>query len=509
MTPTTNANEVNLGEKSASGAAWAGISRVVQQGTQTVSVGVLARLVAPEDYGLMSMSGFFVNFLQQLGDMGTGSAIIQREHVSERLNSSLFWLNAAMGLLGAMLLWIAAPAIALFYRTPGVVAPLSVLALSFPLFGIGIVPQALLVRHMEYRKLFIVEVSAAVIPALISVVAAWYGAGVWSLIAGSLAMAAINSLLAWIYSGWMPQRVFDWGEIRSVLGFSMNLTGFVLVNYFSRNTGHLIIGRYLGAEALGYYQMAYSLLLYPLQAINSVLGRVMFATFARLQTDMPRFRSAILRTLTLIGAVAFPVFLGLMIVAEPMIRLFLGPKWGPVIPLFILVAPFGALHSISSPIGQIYLSTGRTDIMFRVGLMGMVLQVLGYFAGLPWGIEGVLLGWALASVPVAITNILVSYRLIQAPVGELLRELSKPLAATLAMAAAAWGWRMLLQNVGLTNPVLDLASTAAIGGVVYVSVVLFSRASFLREVLQLLSYSSNTRVMRLRDWIEQFAPLEG
>lgn len=500
--------ETSLGKKSASGASWASISRVVQQVTQTVSVGVLARLLSLDDYGLMGMSGVFVNFLQQLGDMGTGSAIVQREHVSERLNSSLFWVNAAMGLVGAVLLWVAAPAIALFYRTPGVMGPISVLALSFPLYGIGIVPQALLVRRMEYRKLFVVEVSAAVVSALIAIVAAWNGAGVWSLVAGSVSLAAINSLLAWVYSGWMPQGVFDWGEIRSVLGFSMNLTGFVLVNYFSRNTGHLIIGRYLGPAAAGSYYMAYTLLLYPLQAVSSVLGRVMFATFARIRSDPERFRSAMRRYLTFLGAVSFPVFLGLTVVADPMIRLFLSEKWIPVIPLFMLVAPFGALHSISSPAGQIYLSTGRTDIMLRMGVIGMIVQVSGYFAGLPWGTRGVLLGWALASVPVGVANIMVSHRLIDSSVKDLARELSKPALATLVMTAATWGWRLLLRNMGWTDPVLDLGSTVIVGALVYIGIVLVLRASFLRDVAQFLSYTSNPFAARLRRRLDLFVSPE-
>jgi len=142
VTPTAIPAEESLAQKSTKGAAWAGISRMVQQGTQTVSVALLARFLSPEAYGLMAMSGFFVNILQQLGDMGTGSAIIQRPQISQRLNSSLFWANTIIGLVGAALLWIAAPTISLYYREPRVVKPLLVLALSFPLAGIGIVPQS-------------------------------------------------------------------------------------------------------------------------------------------------------------------------------------------------------------------------------------------------------------------------------------------------------------------------------------------------------------------------------
>jgi PST family polysaccharide transporter len=500
--------EESLGKKSTSGAAWAGISRGIQQGTQTLSVGFLARSLSADDYGLMSMSNFFVNFLQQLGDLGTGSAIVQREQVSPRLVSSLFWMNFLLGLVGAILLWASAPLMALYYKEPRVILPLSILALSFPLAGLGIVPQSLLVRNMEYRKLAIVEVGAAVMAALVSVVLAWNGAGVWSLVAGSLTMAVISSLLGWFYSGWLPMWVLDWGEIRSVFGFSMNLTGFVMFNYFARNTGHLIVGRYLGAAALGYYQMAYSLLLYPLQAVSSVLGRVMFAAFSRMQADPERFRLAIQRYLTLLGAVTFPVFFGMMVVAAPMITLFLGKDWLPVIPLFMIVAPFGALHSISSPTGQIYISNGRTDVMFKMGVIATVIQVAGYFAGLPWGLEGVLLGWAISSVPVALGGIYVSHRLIHAPIKPLLRGLWPPAVAALAMAVVAWGWRMLISNLGFTNMVFDLVSTILVGAIVYLVLVLLPRPAFMRDIVQILSYSDNAVFARLRTGLERFAPAE-
>jgi len=363
------------------------------------------------------------------------------------------------------------------------------------------------VREREYRKLFIVEVSAAAGGALVAILAAWSGAGVWSLVAGSLTLTGITTVLSWLYSGWWPEFAIDWGEIRSVMGFSMNLTGFVFVNYFARNTGHLIVGRYLGTAALGYYQMAYSLLLYPLQAVSSVLGRVMFAAFARMQTDPERFRAAMRRYLTLLGAISFPVFMGLMVLAEPMIHLFLGEKWVPVVPLFMIVAPFGAIQAISSPTGQIYLSTGRTDIMLRLGVLSAFVQVLGYFAGLPWGLPGILLGWAISTVPVALAGLIVSHRLIQSPMSKLLKDLFTPALSTLIMTAAVWGWRLLLRQWGVPR-IVDLGSTVLLGFALYAALVVWMRASFLRDIAQVLSYSNHPTVVRASKWVESYAAPE-
>ncbi len=488
----------SLGKKSARGAAWASISRGVQQGTQMVSISVLAKLLDSTDYGLMAMGTVFINFLQLLGDMGTGSAIVQKEHVTPRLASSLFWANALLGLAGGIVLFFAAPGVAAFYHQPKVTLLLSVLAVSFPLAGIGMVPQSLLIREMEYRKLCIVEAGSAMLAATVAIVAAWNGFGVWSLVAGSLTSSVATAALSWSLSGWHPQWVLDWGEIRGVLGFSMNLTGFVFVNYLSRNTGHLVVGRFLGAEALGYYQMAYSLLLYPLQAVSSVLGRVMFVTLSRIQSDQERFRGAMLRYLTLLGTVNFPVFLGLMVVAAPVITLFLAPKWAPVIPLFMIVAPVGALHSVTSPTGQIYLSTGRTDVMLKLGVVGMIVQICGYFAGIPWGLPGILLGWGLSSIPVGLAGLIISHRLVGASVKKLLWNLWPAAAAAVVMAAVTWGWRMLLVYMGVAWPVLDLASSVLVGSAVYVAALWALDPAILEEVDQILAYSNKPLAIALR-----------
>jgi PST family polysaccharide transporter len=486
----------SLGQKSVSGATWAGVSRISQQGLQTLSIAVLARLLSPADYGVMAMGNFFVNFLQQLGDLGTGSAIIQREELSPRLTSSLFWVNVGLGMLGALVLWAAAPLAARYYHEPRVVAVLSLLALAFPATGIGIVPESLLIRNMQYRRLCIAEVGSAVLGTSVAITLAWRGAGVWSLVAGSLTLTLSSSLMLWILSAWRPLWLVDWQEIRSVFHYSMNLTGFVLINYFSRNAGQLIVGRYLGSVALGYYQMAYSLLMYPLQALSSILGRVMFAALSRLQTDRERLRAVFLRYLTVVGAVSAPVFLGLMVVADPLVRVFLGQKWLPVIPLIAILAPVGILQAISSPTGQIYLSIGRTDVMFRLGLVSAVIQVLGYIIGVRWGLEGVVLCWAISSIPVSCAGVYVSHRLIDASPAKLLRNLLPVLACSLTMAAAAWAWKASTSSLAW-RPSAILFSTVALGALVYLIVILIFRPAFGASLAQILSYSGNRSLQRI------------
>ncbi len=151
--------------------------------------------------------------------------------------------------------------------------------------------------------------------------------------------------------------------------FSLNLSGFGIVNYASRNADNLIIGRVLGSIQLGYYQMAYNLMLAPIQNISSVISQVAYPAFSRIQDDNERFRSAYVRSCALIALVTFPVMAGLAVIADPLVRVILGSKWIGAIRIFEILAPVGLLQSVQTTVGQIYTAKARTDWMFRWGLV--------------------------------------------------------------------------------------------------------------------------------------------
>jgi PST family polysaccharide transporter len=379
------------------------------------------------------------------------------------------------------------PLVAAFYREPQVIPVLNVLALSFPVASLGTVPQSLLVRNMEYRRLAIIEISAASAAAGAAMLLAWAGAGVWSLVAAALINATITTILSFVLSGWRAIRGMEWAHLRAVSSYGLNLSGFVIINYFARNAGHLLVGRSLGREALGYYQMAYTLMAYPLQNVTGVLGRVLFSAFARLQEDHERFRSACTRALTVIAALCFPILLGLMVTAEPLIRVFLGGKWLPVIPLAMVLVPVGLTQCLISPLGQVYLAKGRADLMFRIGLLSSSLQIAGYWGGLHWGLQGVVGGYAVANVILLWPALAVPFGLIGLRFRTVAGALAPVAALTLLMAAAALGWRLGFERWGTAAPLPVLTSTAAMGVLAYVLLMLWLRPAVLGDLLQPLA----------------------
>jgi O-antigen/teichoic acid export membrane protein len=184
-----------------------------------------------------------------------------------------------------------------------------------------------------------------------------------------------------------------------------------------------------------------------------------------------------------------------MVIAGPLVTVFLGAKWLPVVPLITILAPVGVLQAISSPTGQIYLSTGRTDVMFKIGLVNAAIQVVGYVAGVRWGVEGVALCWAISTVPVSVLALVVSHRLIDSPLRALWRNLLPVWACSLAMAAGAWAWKWLALGLGW-RPSLVLFTTVIVGVAVYSIAVLVFRPSFGRYIAQTLSYSGNHYLQR-------------
>jgi PST family polysaccharide transporter len=493
----------SLGSRTVQGAAWSAASRAGQQLLQTASTAVLARLLGPGAYGVMAMANFFINFLQQISDLGTGAAVIQRDHLDDGLLDSIFWFNVSISLAAAGLLWAIAPLAVTFYREPQVAPVLRALTLSVLLTGAGIVQQSLLVRRMEYRKLAIVELASGFLAAIVAIVLAWRGAGVWSLVGASITSSGVTAGLSWLFSGWRPRLRGGLGQVRSVASFSLNLSAFTLVNYFARNAGQFVVGRYLGAAALGYFQLSYSLMLYPIQNVSGVLGRVMFSAFARMQGDPGRLRSSYVRVIAVIAAITTPMMLGMFVTVEPLVRVFLGARWLPVVPLVTVLAPVGLLQAITSPVGQIYMATGRTDLMFRVGLASSAAQVIAYLAGLPWGVEGVVAAYAAVNVLLFFPLTAVPFRLIRLRYRPFFSALRAVLGFSAAMAGIAALWRAAIEAAGVHSPLAVLLSTSLVGAAAYTAMLLAGRPAVLADLLRPLS---GTGLAPLRRFAERFGP---
>ena len=372
--------------KALSNARWLGIARIGRLAIQFLSVAVLSRLLQPTDFGLLAMAVIVTNFADLLRDMGTSAALIQRERLSDALIDTVFWTNLGFGFVLALLVAAGAPLAAVVFHEPRLLGVLASLAIVFPLSSSGAAHLALMERKGSFRSIAAMELIAAVGAVSVALLAAWQGLGVYSLVLQTLAGTLIATVLVWILSPLRPRWRWHPQEFREIWGFSGNLVGFNVINYLARNADSVLIGRFLGPLDLGWYNMAYRLLMFPLINLTYVLNRAVLPIYSRQQQDLPRLRQNYLRTLSLIASVTAPLMAGLWALREPFIAIFLGQRWLAVANILIWFAPLGFFQSLLSTTGTIFTACGRTDLLRNVGLFNTAVVLAAFVIGLKSGL---------------------------------------------------------------------------------------------------------------------------
>ncbi|WP_024109801.1 lipopolysaccharide biosynthesis protein, partial [Dickeya dianthicola] len=246
---------------------WVALSQGFKVAVQLLNIVVLARLIPPGEYGLMAMALVVTNFAILVRDLGTAAAIIQRQDLEEKTINAIFWLNVAMGLVIAVTVIASSPVISYLFHESRLIFILCLLSISFPLASTSSAHLALLEKRSRFREIAFIEISSSATAVTIAIVLAYMNWGVYSLVMQSIIMALMSTIQLWLKSDWRPttKKIFDWHEIKNLLGFSGNLTLFNFINYFSRNADSMIIGHYLSSAVLGAYSLAYRIMLFPVQ----------------------------------------------------------------------------------------------------------------------------------------------------------------------------------------------------------------------------------------------------
>jgi len=464
-----------------SGVKWTSISTMSRRILGLLANIVFARLLEPGDFGLVAMAGVMLGFIEIFRDLGTGTALIREKTLTERLLSSVFWLNCGFGIAMTALIIALSPLVATFYKEPRVEPILMAMAISFILSSLSIVQNSILTRNMAFEQLAKIELVAAVLSYTIGIGAALYGAGVWSLVYQVLANSALSTIFVWSVGRWRPRLLFAWDEIRAITGYSLNLAGYNIFYYFAQNLDKFLIGRVLGTEALGLYDLAFKLMAFPMQAISAVFTRVMTPFYAQAQDNLPRFRQAFLRVAAAIAFITFPLMFGLLAVREHFVFAVFGEGWVDVIPLLAMFAPLAAARSVLTTTGSIYVATGHTGLQFRWGVASNLIVFAGLAAGLHWGILGVAVGFTITSLLLMYPNFSIPFRLIGLRVTELARTLGPTTACTLLMFATVALLELLVAPYA--SHITLLALLVTVGALAYLAFTWFLNRPMLRELL--------------------------
>jgi O-antigen/teichoic acid export membrane protein len=449
-----------------SNARWLTLSQAARIVLQLVSLFILSRLLQPSEYGLLAMATVAVNFAYLLRDMGTAAAVVQKENLTDQTTNTVFWLNIGMGCVLALTLTAVSPFLAVYFRIDRLAPVLCLLAVVFPITSASAVHQSLLERASGFKTLARIEIVSALIGLVVAIVLAYMGYGVYSLVWQTLASAIASSAQLWLASVWRPQKIWNTAEFRSLWRFSGNLTGFTFINFFARNADSMVIGRVLGSVQLGIYSQAYKLMMFPLQSMSYVAGRALFPVMSRQQNERAKMAQLYFRSLRLIATITAPLMAGLWLLREPFVSIALGPKWGAVPIVLAWLAPVGFIQSLVTTTGTVLMSTGRTDLMMRLGLLGTFLQVGSFFIGVQWGIEGVAACYLVANILNAIPHFHFTVQQLHSTMADLLKAIWQPVAFALIMVAALYPLYQLLLGRALPTQVVFVA-VALTGALIY------------------------------------------
>jgi O-antigen/teichoic acid export membrane protein len=375
----------------AHGAAWSAAGRVANRGIQFTASLVLARLLDPRDFGLFATVAVFTQFAQIFFELGMGASLVQLRDLREEDLSTVFWINALGGVVFAGLMAGVGPFIADFFGEPRLSALTPLVAVSFTV-NLGVCHLALLQRSMRFKAIAKSEIASAVVGVAVSLGLATAGAGVVSLALGPAAQSLAMSVLVWRLVPWRPHRFIVGSSVRRIWRFTGGLLGFNVLNYWGRNADNLLIGRFVGATALGYYSRAFNLMAMQVQETGQVVGRVLLPTLASMQHDPVRVAGAYRRTVRLMNLVTVPALVGVAAVSPALVPLLWGDKWQPMVPILSVICLAGVPQSLTTSAGWIFQSQGRTGQMFRNASISSGLGIAAMAYGVQWGALGV--AWA-------------------------------------------------------------------------------------------------------------------
>lgn len=360
------------------------------------STAILARLLRPQDFGLVAMVTSITSFVGLFRDLGLSNATVQRSEVTHAQVSLLFWINVALSVVVTLIVLAIAPLIAWFYHEPRLVLITSVLAMTFIFSGLTAQHQALLRRQMQFRSLAVRDVVAMACGITVGITLAWFGYGYWSLVAIPVVANIAGCILLWTICDWRPTAFRRRVGARAMIAFGGNLTAFNLVNYFTLNFDNILIGRVLGSAPLGIYTKAYGLLTLPIAQINKPMASVMLPGLSRLQNDPAEYARLFVNAVRAIGLVTIPIVGLCFFLSHDIVWVLLGRKWLAVAPVFQLLAPAALFGAIAFAPGWLCQSLGRARRQLHYALVSAPVCVVGFLIGIKWGVSGVALSYSIA-----------------------------------------------------------------------------------------------------------------
>lgn len=479
-----------LKKRTVRGAGATVFSQVSVYGIQMIGTVVLARLLSPGDFGLVAMVTAFSLLLRNCGLRGFTEATIQAEVIDHRKISTLFWINLALSVALTLFLIAFAPLLAWFYDEPRLKSITVAIALSFVFTGLSTQHLALLARNMQFYRITVTEVLATIVGVVAAIIMATQGCGYWALVARRVVPFIAIAGGAWILCPWVPSLPARGTGVKPMLNFGMNTYGNFASNYVSRNLDKVLIGWRHGAQSLGFYERAYYLFVMPVSQLSYPLTNVAVSALSKLRENPQEFRSHYLKVLSMLALIGMPLSASMTLIGKDFLLLLLGPHWNKAGEIFSVFGPGIGILLIYGTHGWLHLSLGRADRWFRWGILELLVTVLSFLIGLPFGALGVAFAYTVSFYVLTLPGLWYAGRPINLKLSSLISAIWIYYFCAVAAGLSSW---FILHSFDFTSGIfigLNISARILVSLSVCMSIYLLLIVAFCKRIKPISQFIS-------------------
>lgn len=440
---------MSLKQKAMKGVAWSAIERFSAQGVQFVIGLILARLLTPEDYGLIGMLAIFLAISQTFIDSGFSTALIQKKGRDELDFSTIFYFNIVVAVFCYSLLFFTAPLIAKFYDQPLLAQLTRVIGLSIVINAFSVVQRAKFTINVDFKTQTKASLSAIILSGLIGIYLAYTGFGVWALVVQTLIRRSIEVLVLWLISKWIPQQGFSFQRFKGLFSFGSKLLFSALLDTTFQNIYTIVIGKLFSAGSLGFFTRASQFAAFPSANITGILQRVTFPVLCEIHDNETQLQTAYRKIIKFSALVIFPLMMGLAALADPLIITILTDKWAEtawMLQIMCFSMMWYPIHAINLNILNV---KGRSDLFLKLEIIKKILTIIVLIITIPLGIKAMLLGQVFASYVALIINLHYTKKIINYGFWQQIMDLLPILLLSFVMGAAVYLLTFLLTSLWL------------------------------------------------------------
>lgn len=471
----------SLKQKTVRGTLWSAVERLATQAVQFVVMIVMARMLTPDDYGLVGMLAVFIAVAQSLVDSGFTQALIRKRNRTDTDCCTVFYFNIAAGVVLYLVLFASAPLIARFYNEPALVPLTRVICLSVIVNSLALVQRALLSVRIDFKPLAKASLIAACLSGVLGIWLAWSGAGVWAIVWQTLANLALNAALLWWFTAWRPRLLYSWASFRELFGFGSKLAGAGVIDTVYRNMYQLVIGKVFSAADLGYYTRAQQFADLPSSNITGIVQRVTYPVLCSVSDDETRMADGYRRLLRFSAFVVFPLMMLLAAVARPLVDVLLSPRWAFAATLLSILCfqmMWYPIHAINLNLLNV---VGRSDLFLKLEIWKKLVGVSLLAATLPFGLVPLCWGSVGASLIALVINTHYTGRFIHVGFMQQIRDFMPALLNSLFSGAVAW-----LVASTVPGKYAALVAAAVAGAVCYLLIAWLYGADETKELAKIV-----------------------